>query len=155
MGRPHDWRTKISDAKAMTDDELKDLMLQCLVMGTTYSIKFRDAPSMKVRCWFLLASEPEFKKKYEEMLMMHISVAEERLLTGEFLENLPQTVDKLGNVDIARGALRKAELDMKRMQWVLERRDKKYQSKIQQDITSNGEALNAIVLPAKLPKEDS
>lgn len=155
MGRPHDWRTKLSDAKKMTDDELKDLMIQCLVMGTTYSRKFQDSPELKVRCWELLSSDKEFEKKYQEMLHMHLKVAEEKLLTGEFLDNIPQTVDKLGNVDLARGHLRKAELEMKRLQWLLERRDSRYKPNALPLVDDGSGGLRIVVQMPEKETDDS
>jgi hypothetical protein len=124
-----DNKVQFAKVRKMSDDELKALMIQTVYDGTTIKRRFDRAPDILSRCWQLLCDDVDFSKKYENALLMYVKIAEEELLTGAFLENIPEKVDKLGNADLAAGHLRRAELHMKRMQWILERRMKQYQPK--------------------------
>ena len=147
-----DNRVQFAKVRKMSDDELKALMIQTVLDGTTLKRRFDRAPDLLARCWKLLCEDLDFSKRYENALLMYVKLAEEELLTGAFLENIPEKVDKYGNADLAGGHLKRAELHMKRMQWILERRMKQYQPK--------GNLSDAVEAGAKIiiempPMEDS
>jgi hypothetical protein len=150
-------RTKPSNKQieSYSDEELKQYILDSVTLGSNYRKQFRSNYTLLLRVMGLFSADGDFTRAYEKILATRIEDMEEALLNGTYFEDIPQRVDKLGNVDLAPGYLKMAELKAKAAQWALERRNKKYRTQVQQDITSNGEALNAIVLPAKQPKDDS
>jgi hypothetical protein len=142
------------DYLKLTDDELKVQMLNWLVDGQSFQHRFKKDYRVPLRCWRLLANDKEFAVDYNDLLMSHVQMAEVQLLTGDFLNDLPSTIDRDGNVDIARGHLRRAEITMKRLQWILEKRNKNYQSKSNlSDVLDADGMVNAIILPMKKDKE--
>lgn len=132
-----------------TDAELMQHILDSVAIGHNYRKQLRNEYPTLLRVINLFSSDKDFLERYEKILATRISEMEENLLTGSFFDNIPQKVDKLGNVDLSAGYLRQAELKAKTAQWILERRNKAYQAKSQQDITSNGQALGCVVIPAK------
>lgn len=138
-----------------SDDELKNFVINCMMTGSNYRKAFKSDYLTLLRVVNLLSTDPVFAKAYRDLLEHRLQHMEEDLLNGTYLEDIPRKFDKLGNEDLAPGYLKLAEMQIRNAQWMLERRNKKYQARMQQDITSNGEALNAIVLPAKQPKDDS
>ena len=153
MANPKD--TKKPDAKKprdYTDEELKKYIIDSVAEGHNYRMQLRRDYATLLRVINLFASDEEFLRLYEKVLASRIAEMEESLLNGTYFDDVPQKVDKLGNVDLAAGYLRQAELKAKTAQWILERRNKAYRAKSQQDITSNGKSLGCVVIPAK---EDS
>lgn len=132
-----------------TDAELKQYILDSVSFGQNYRHQLgKDYPTL-LRVINLFSSDEDFVRSYEKILAGRITEIEENLLTGQYFEDIPVKVDKLGNVDLSTGYLRKAELKAKTAQWILERRNRQYQAKMQQDITSNGQSLGCVVIPAK------
>jgi hypothetical protein len=147
----------LPDIDNMTDEQLSVWMLQCLINRTTFRKELSDNIQAIIRCYKILTSNLEFSKQYKDLMYYRIDEIEEDVLTGDDLDldMIPKKYDKYGNADLAPGYLRRAELAMKNKQWILERRNKLYQAKSQQDITTDGQALNAVILPGKAPKQES
>lgn len=142
-----------SAGKQWNDIELKQLMIDLLLKKTTFRLYFKDSTVNILKCYDILRSDKDFARLYSDTLYQSINDIEEDLLLGVDLDNIPLKYDKMGNADLALGYLKKAELKIKNAQWVLERRNKLYQAKSQQDITTDGQALNAVILPSKMDKQ--
>jgi len=154
MASAKDKKTDSKRIRDYTDAELKQYILDSVAFGANYRQQLCNEYPTLLRVINLFSSDEDFVRSYEKILAGRITEIEENLLTGAYFEDIPVKVDKLGNVDLSAGYLRKAELKAKTAQWILERRNRQYQAKMQQDITSDGQCLNAIILPSKIAKED-
>ncbi len=112
-----------------TDDELKNFVINCMMTGSNYRKAFKSDYLTLLRVVNLLSTDPVFAKAYRDLLEHRLQHMEEDLLNGTYLEDIPQKFDKLGNADLAPGYLKLAEMQIKNAQWMLERRNKKYQPK--------------------------
>jgi hypothetical protein len=133
----------------LSDEDLKAYILESVCEGKTYRKQFRKDYKTLIRIIDLFNKDIEFNKTYKSLLDMRISEVEECVLNGTFLEDIPTVVDKLGNIDLAPGYLRLAEMQHKRAHWILERRNAAYMNKTQQDITSEGKQLGCVIIPSK------
>lgn len=112
-----------------TDEELKNFVINCMMTGSNYRKAFKSDYLTLLRVVNLLSTDPVFAKAYRDLLEHRLQHMEEDLLNGTYLEDIPQKFDKLGNADLSPGYLKLAEMQIKTAQWMLERRNKKYQPK--------------------------
>lgn len=143
------------DVSKMTDDELKAYMITLLVNGTNFRADLKKDNKAIIRCYQLLAKDANFAKEYRGIMYYKIDEIEEDVLNGIELDNIPTKFDRYGNEDLSSGYLKRAELALKNKQWILERRHALYKAKSQQDITSDGQQLNALILPSKIKKDEN
>jgi hypothetical protein len=122
-------KPKTTDKKTYTDDELKEIMLNSLFSGSNFRKVFGTDLENCMRCWELLRTDKKFYKQYGEVINMKLSGMEEEVITGSVFDNLPTKVDKLGNLDLAPGFLKQAEIQLNRAKWLLEKRNENYSSK--------------------------
>lgn len=139
----------MSNNKYYTDLELRGLMFSLVPENKTFRQFFKhDIPNL-VRCYAILEADPILYAAYKSMFKRRVAEIEEDVLLNVDAENVPSIVDRNGNEDLAPGHLRKAEMLTKTKMWVLERRNKEYQAKSQQDITTDGKQLGCVIIPSK------
>lgn len=126
-------KPKSSDKITYSDEDLKGIMLNDLFSGSNFRVTFKSDMETCMRCWEILRVDKAFYKQYSEIIAMKLTGIEEDTITGRHMENVHTKVDQLGNEDLAPGYLKMAELQNKRLQWILEKRNEKYSSK---DISS-------------------
>ena len=135
----------ITDNKVYTDDELKGIMLKDLFSNSSFRVTFKDDMGTCMRCWDIVRSDKEFYKEYTEILNMKLTGMEEDLLTGKVFEKIPTKVDQLGNEDLAPGYLKLAEIQSKRLQWIMEKRNEKYTGKELNSIVGDGAKILVMI----------
>jgi hypothetical protein len=135
--------------KRYSKEELKDLILSLPLERKTFRQFFKDDIQNIMACYAILEEDPIFYALYKSMFRRRLAEIEEDILLNADAESVPTMVDRNGNEDLAPGHLRKAEMLTKTKMWVLERRNKDYQSKSQQDITTDGKQLGCVIIPSK------
>lgn len=143
----------MSKPKKYKDKDLREIILLAVYEGTTFHKKHSGDFNLINQCYQFLARDANMRKEYDAALEMYDRFAEDSVLTGSILDDIPTRVDKLGNVDLAPGYLKRAELNLNRLRWILEKRNKKYKSNIVEDMGNGPGSLCAIILPPKNEKD--
>ena len=125
-------------------------MLQSLFADSNFRITFKDDLESCMRCWDILQNDKHFLARYKDAINMKISGMEEEVITGRIFNTVPVKSDKYGNMDIAPGYLRLAELQNARFKWILEKREERYREK---QASLQAQTLGVLVLPNKVEKE--
>lgn len=90
----------------------------------------------------------EFLARYKEAMKGRIFIFENDLVNYEGFDEIPTTVDQLGNEDLARGYISRAKSQSDFMIKVLERKSKDWSIKQGQEVTQTVQ-LGVAVIPAK------